>query len=149
MTKRRIHAEPRRRWTPAENRLLRQKYPHMQTAKLAPLLPGRTVTTIYQHATQMGLRKSAAYLASPDACRLRKGDNVGWAHRFQKGLEPWNKGTHWVAGGRSKLTRFKPGNVSKRWDPEIYTIGALRINSDGQLDMKVRTGLRGWDCLAR
>ena len=149
MTKRRIRREPRRYWTPAEDRLLRAKYPHVQTAKLVPLFPGRTVTTIYQHAANLGLKKSPAYLASPDACRLRKGDNVGSAHRFKPGLTPWNKGTHWTAGGRSAMTRFKPGNVSKRWDPEVYVIGALRINTAGGLDIKVRKGLRAWDSLAR
>lgn len=149
MTKRRLHAEPRRRWTPAEDALLRAKYPHMQTAKLVPLLPWRSLTTIYQHARMLGIAKTEAYLASEDACRLRRGDDTGSAHRFKKGQAPWNKGTHWTAGGRSKLTRFKKGNRSARWDPEIYALGALRINSDGGLDIKVREGLRAWDSMAR
>lgn len=149
MTKRRIHAEPRSRWTKAEDRLLRAKYPHMQTAKLLPLLPGRTITTIYQHAMKLGLHKTAAYLASADACRLRRGGNVGSAHRFHSGQTPWNKGTHWTAGGRSALTRFKKGQRSARWPIEDYSIGALRINTDGQLDIKVKEGLRAWYSMAR
>lgn len=149
MTKRRKHVEPRRYWTKAEHRTLRRHYPHMQTAKLVALLPGRTLTTLYQQAQRLGLSKTAEYLASPDACRLRRGEHRGWAHRFQKGQTPWNKGTHWTAGGRSALTRFKKGQRSARWPIEDYQIGALRINSDGQLDMKVREGLRGWLCMAR
>jgi len=147
MTKRRIHAEPRRRWTAAEDRLLRKKYPHMPTADLVPMLPGRTLTTIYQHAKLIGLKKTQAYLNSPAAHRL---DGVkGMGTRFQKGLEPWNKGTHWTAGGRSAETRFKKGNRSKRWDPEDYCVGALRISTDGELQIKFKEGARAWVRLAR
>ena len=28
-------------------------------------------------------------------------------------------------------------------------MGALRVNTDGQLDIKVREGLRAWDSMAR
>lgn len=139
----------RRVWTKAENALLRRLYPHRATAEVVSLLPGRSLTTVYQHARMIGLAKTTAYLNSPAACRLRRGDNVGWAHRFQKGQTSWNKGTHWTAGGRSKLTRFKKGHRSARWPIEDYPVGALRINSDGQLDMKVRDGMRGWYCMAR
>lgn len=141
----------RKPWTKAEERILRAKYPHVQTSKLLPLLPGRTLTTIYQHAVNMGLRKTPKYLASPDACRLRRGDNVGWAHRFPKGHVPANKGLRrpgW-APGRMRETQFKKGNFSKRWDRDAYCVGALRINSDGGLDIKVKEGLRAWESLAR
>lgn len=147
MTKRRIHAEPRKRWTKAEERLLRKKYPHMPTIDLMPLLPGRTLSTIYQHAIGLGLRKTQKYLDSPAAHRL---DGVkGMGTRFQKGHQSWNKGTHWTAGGRSAETRFKKGNRSARWDPEDYAVGALRISTDGELQIKFREGLRAWIRLAR
>lgn len=128
---------------------MRRLYPNKATAELVPLLPGRTLTTIYQHARTMGIAKTTEYLNSPAACRLRRGDNVGWANRFQKGHTTWNKGTHWKAGGRSKLTRFKKGQRSVRWPIEDYPVGALRINSDGQLDIKVTDGLRAWYSMAR
>lgn len=48
-----------------------------------------------------------------------------------------------------KATQFKKGNISKRWDPEIYTIGALRINSYGELDIKLKNCLRAWYSMAR
>lgn len=140
----------RKPWTAAEDRLLRAKYPHMQTKKLLPLLPGRLLTAIYQHARTIGLVKTPAYLASADACRLRSGKNVGSAHRFPKGHEPWNAGMKgWQAGGRSKATQFKRGGHSARWDPEVYCVGSLRINTDGGLDIKVKEGLRAWEPLAR
>lgn len=149
MTKRRVHAEPRRYWTAAEDRIIRRHYKHKATADVAKLLPGRTALSVYQRAYGLGLNKSAEYLASPAACRLRRGDAVGWAHRFEKGFTPWNKGTHWTAGGRSKLTRFKKGQRSARWPLEDYQVGALRINADGQMDIKVKEGMRAWYCFAR
>lgn len=149
MTKRRVHAEPRRYWSKAEDRIVRDKYPHLATAEVAKLLPGRTALSVYQRAYGLGLKKTAAYLASPAACRLRRGEHAGWAHRFQKGFTPWNKGTHWTAGGRSKLTRFKKGQRSARWPLEDYQVGALRINTDGQLDIKIKEGMRAWYCMAR
>lgn len=147
MTKRRVHAEPRRAWTRAENATIRRRFPHEPTADLLPALSGRALSAIYQRAYTLGLKKTQQYLNSPAAHRL---DGVkGMGSRFQPGLVPWNKGTHWTAGGRSKLTRFKKGHRSARWPLEDYQIGALRINSDGQLDIKVREGLRAWDCMAR
>jgi len=95
----------------------------------------------------LGLVKTQKYLNSPAAHRL---DGVkGMGTRFQPGHTTWNKGTHWTAGGRSKLTRFKKGQRSARWPIEDYQVGALRVNSDGQLDIKVRDGLRAWDSMAR
>lgn len=151
MTKRRVHAEKRRYWTKEERRIVRQHYPHMQTAKLMPMLPGRTLATVYQEAARQRLHKTPEYLATEDACRLRKGKNVGWAHRFTKGQTPWNKGTHWKAGGRSVLTRFKKGQRSKRWDEEVYALGALRVTTDGCLLIKARPGRHRstWQIMAR
>lgn len=136
----------RRFWTAAEIAALRARYADELTATIAAGL-GRDARGVYMKAHSLGLRKSAAFLAG--AGRFLKGVRRSPATEFQPGLTPWNKGTHWTAGGHSAETRFRKGNVSKRWDPEVYIIGALRINADGQIDMKVRTGLRAWDSLAR
>ncbi len=122
----------RRFWTPAELRRLTEAYPDTPTADIAREL-GRTTTTVYNMAGKLGLKKSEAYLASPAACRLRRGDNVGAATRFQPGHSSWDKGKHFVAGGRSADTRFKRGNKPQTWVP----VGSYRINSDGYLDRKV------------
>ena len=57
--------------------------------------------------------------------------------RFQKGIVPWNKGTHHVAGGRSAETRFKkgrPAHEARNYKP----IGSLRIETkDHYLQRKV------------
>lgn len=141
MTKRRVHAHPRKWWTAKEDKILKAKYPHVQTKKLLPLLPGRTLTTIYQHAKNLGLAKSAKYLASVDACRLRKGDNVGWAHRYPKGHVPANKGLRrpgW-GPGRMKATQFKKDQMPHNWRP----VGSTRINSEGYRDIKITDLRRG------
>lgn len=148
MTKRRIHAEPRRYWTKDEDRELRRRYPHEPTADIARDLK-RGISAVYQRAITRGMRKTAAYLASPAAHRL---DGVkGMGTRFQPGHQSWNKGTHWTAGGRSKLTRFKKGNWSKRWDMEAYALGALRITTDGYLLIKAtpERSRHSWKLMAR
>lgn len=108
----------RRPWTEAEERKLRRLYPNTPTSRLARLF-ARPNCSIYQKAYQLGLRKSAAYLASPAACRLRRGGDVGKAFRFKKGHVPANKGLRrpgWHRG-RMKETQFKKGNRPHTWKP--------------------------------
>jgi hypothetical protein len=136
MTKRRIHSEPRRYWTRAETSRLRKLYPHHPTADVAKML-GRTLPATYGRAAQLGLAKTAAYLASPAAHRL---DGVkGMGTRFQKGHKTWNTGLHYKAGGRSKLTRFKKGHIPRNWK----AVGSTRINSEGYRDIKITDLGRG------
>lgn len=122
----------RKRWTAAELRELRRRYPNEPTLALAEEL-GHTLSSTYQKARKLGLSKSAEYLASPAACRLRRGDNVGTPHRFPKGHRPWNAGTHWTAGGRSAETRFKKGGKPWTWKP----VGTERVTEDGYTQRKV------------
>jgi HNH endonuclease len=139
-----------RPWTARETAMVRELYPRTSTAEVARRL-GRTVEAVYNCAHDLGLRKTPEYLASPDACRLRRGDNVGAAYRFPKGHVPANKGLRrpGYGPGRMKETQFKKGNVSKRWDPELYCIGGLRINANGYVDMKVckARGALAWRAL--
>ncbi len=123
----------RRLWTSADDELLRQRYPHERTDTLAVALR-REVRAVYARAKLLGLKKSDAYLASPDACRLRRGDNIGAAFRFVKGQVPQNKGVRrpgW-APGRMAETQFKPGVPSWRLMP----VGSTRF-IDGYLYRKV------------
>lgn len=102
--------EGRHHWTAAEDALLRKRYPDERTADIARDMGFRTLQ-VSQRATVLGLHKSAAYLASPAACRLRHGDEVGRAYRFPKGHVPANKGLRrpgW-APGRMRETQFKKG----------------------------------------
>jgi len=96
---------------------------------------GRSVRGINSQAGLLGLRKTAAYLASPEACRLRRGDNVGAPYRFQKGHIPANKGLRrpgWHSGRMSE-TWFKAGERGSRWMP----IGSTRL-IDGYRYTKVK-----------
>jgi hypothetical protein len=137
----------RTRWTDDEDAVLRELYPDTPTTDIVARL-GRSLTTVYQRARKLGLEKSEAYLASPAACRLRRGDNVGAAHRFKKGQVPSNKGLRrpgW-APGRMKETQFKKGQRGNRWQP----IGSERI-IDGYRYTKIRDErcvpwTKNWKC---
>ena len=130
----RPRAARRRRWTAADRTRLRALYPHRPTAEVARLI-GRSIPAVYRKAEVQGLRKTPEYLASPAACRLRRGDNVGAPYRFQKGHIPANKGLRrpgWHAG-RMAETWFKKGERGTRWMP----IGSTRL-IDGYQYTKTR-----------
>lgn len=112
-----------RHWSAASLRKLRRLYPNRTEAQLSNALK-RSHAAIAGKAHKLGLRKSAAFMAR---CR------------FQKGHPSWNKGTHWTAGGRSALTRFRKGNRPQTWLP----VGSERVNRDGTLERKVRNP-GGW-----
>jgi hypothetical protein len=124
----------RRPWQESELEILRAQYPDTSTKALSATMQ-RSVTAIYGRATILGLRKSDAYLASADACRLRRGDNVGAACRFLSGHVPANKGLRrpgW-SPGRMAETQFKPGARPHTWKP----IGSTRLSKEGYLQRKI------------
>lgn len=132
----------RRRWTAAEDALLRERYPDTRTADLTPLL-GHTLTSIYQRARRVGLSKSEAFRASPASGRTNGRQGLGT--RFVKGQAPANKGVRHRKGwapGRMADTQFKKGvrqGVAARlWRP----IGTERISKDGYLERKVNDGMQ-------
>lgn len=128
----------RRQWTPAEDAVVVARYPHEPTQVIADAL-GRTVSTVYQRAARIGLKKSEAYLASPAACRTTGRQGMGT--RFEKGHQAWNKGTSFHAGGRSIETRFKKGErrgvAARLYQP----IGTERLSKDGYRERKVNDDL--------
>lgn len=123
----------RRFWTAREDRLVRKLYPHRSTVEISRRL-GRTLSMVYQRARILGLSKTAEYLASPEACRLRRGDNVGARTRFKKGQAPPNKGLRrpGYGPGRMKETQFKKGQPGHNWRP----VGSQRL-VDGYLYTKI------------
>lgn len=120
----------KRCWTDAEIAAVRARYPHERTADIAKGI-GRRESQVYQKAAQLGLKKSAEYLASPAACRLRRGDNVGAEHRFKPGQAVWNKGMKGLQMG-GKATQFKPGQMPVNHKP----VGSTRIDEDGYVWIK-------------
>lgn len=132
----------KRLWSAKDDQVLRDRYAHESTAIVAHDLR-RSLCAVHARADKLALKKTAAYLASPAACRLRRGDHVGAAFRFRKGQAPANKGVRrpgW-GPGRMKETQFKKGVrqgvAVKLWRP----IGTERISKDGYLERKVNDGL--------
>lgn len=129
----------RRRWTAADLKRLRQLYPVLSPRKLECLF-NRTISSLYGTAKKLGVSKSAEYLASPEACRLRRGDNVGAPYRFPPGHVPANKGLRrpgWFRG-RMRETQFKKGHKNEGHPTRAWVpIGTERINSYGYLDRKI------------
>lgn len=130
----------RRPWTTADDALLRARFPHEPTAALARALH-RTSSSLSQRAHHLGLRKSASYLASPAACRLRRGTNPGVCYQFKPGQVPHNKGLRHPPGwapGRMAETQFKPGQLFGRAEELRAPVGSEVVQSDGYRKRKVR-----------
>jgi hypothetical protein len=132
-------------WTRKEKAIIRRRYPHEKTEKIAADLPGRTPEAVFRCAIKMGLRKTAKYLASPEACRLRRGDHVGRRFWYPKGHVPANKGLRrpGYAPGRMAETQFKKGQrtgmARGNWKP----IGTILPDADGYQRIKVREAKHG------
>lgn len=134
MTRSKERNRSKAEWT--EDRLegLRRFYPNYKTEDVAFMLGLRT-EQVYAKANALGLAKTEEYLASPVACRLRRGDNVGAEHRFAKGLVPWNKGTKGRAGVQEacRATQFKPGQAP----PNTLPLGSTKLDKSQVLLQKV------------
>jgi len=128
----------RKYWTANEELVLCEMYADNTCAVIAQKLD-RKPGSVYQAASRLGLKKSDAFKASDRSGRIQRGkqDPRMVASRFQKGMEPWNKGTHYVAGGRSAETRFKKGEMSGAAQHNYVPIGTLRISKDGYLERKM------------
>jgi hypothetical protein len=113
----------RRFLSPEELETIRRLYADMPTKALARQI-GLLEAQVYRAAKNLGVRKSESYLASPDACRLRRGDEIGKHHRFPKGHVPANKGKRspGVSHGRMATSQFKKGQPSGNTMP----LGARR-----------------------
>lgn len=140
----------RRLWTEQELAVVRELYPHQPTAEIAARLGrGRTVDKVHAIANKLGVHKTAEFLA--EFCRIRPGQKIGAAYRFPKGHVPANKGTRrpGYGPGRMKETQFKKGQFPANHDRDFYVLGALRVNADGYIDMRVsfEPGALGWKAL--
>lgn len=138
----------RKLWTEKEYQIMREKYPHMRTDKLAKEL-GRSRSSVYGQVKKLGLSKSKDFLASPESGIFIKGSTVGKAYRFPKGNVPANKGKKQSeymnenAIARTSKTRFKKGRkphntikgngiISKRKDSKTNKIYNYYKISDGK-----------------
>ena len=124
----------RRAWQEWELDILCTQYADTPTKQLSHSI-GRSEPAVYGRANILGLKKSPTYLTGPDACRLRRGDDVGAACRFLPGHVPANKGLRrpGFAPGRMAQTQFKKSARPHTWKP----IGTTRLSKDGYLQRKV------------
>jgi hypothetical protein len=138
MTKSRGILGPRSYWTRGELALLRSMYPQAHGEDVAAWL-GRSIGQVYAAAKAACIKKSDEYLSSVSSGRIQRGkQNAAMiATRFQPGQEPWNKGTHYMAGGRSAETRFKKGSMSGAAQHKYVPIGTHRLSKDGYLERKL------------
>jgi len=121
----------KRLWSRRDDEQVRHRYPHERTGRVARDLR-RSLGAVSQRARTLGVAKTPAYLASPAACRLRRGDQVGWRTRFPPGHVPANKGLRrpgWSAG-RMRETQFKPGQRSGQAAAHYMPVGSTRLVDD-------------------
>lgn len=109
------------RWTPENVAELTSLYPHESNAILSAYI-GRPIASIGSKASRLGLRKSAAYLATLE------GNNASGFGGFIEGYVPWNKGLAYSCG-----SHFRPGCKGRSWLP----IGSERLIGNGYLQRKM------------
>ncbi|QEZ47218.1 HNH endonuclease signature motif containing protein [Cupriavidus oxalaticus] len=126
----------RRFWTEVELAVLRDCYPNSKTEDIAAALK-RPTHAVYNKALAMGLRKSEAYLSSPDAGRLDGKRGAG--SRFVAGQPSWNKGVKGSTGTHPncRQAQFKKGERRGAANANYVPIGTERISKDGYLERKV------------
>jgi len=120
----------RRAWSQLEIDVLCHEFSDSRTDALAVLF-GRTYNAVARKALELGLEKSAAFLASPASGRLN--GSTGLMSRFLPGQRPWNKGLQVATRGRSAQTQFKPREAPKNTLP----LGSYRVSADGYLEQKI------------
>jgi hypothetical protein len=134
MTKSRGILSPRSVWTDDHLQTLRSTYPRFRTEDIATLL-GHPLGRVYRKANQLGLKKSAEFVAAQSARQMERFDHPARDHRFEKGHASWNKGTKGVAGVQAacRATQFKPGQHPFNTLP----IGSTKLDKSQVLLQKV------------
>lgn len=142
----------RKLWTPEEIAWLKVNYPVMPMHKVQAHL-GRSKESVYGAAYNLGLKKSAAYLASPFSGRITPGKKLDGGTVFKKGQVPFNKGKKietWLKPemiANLKKTCFKKGNLPHN---TLYD-GAIRTRNDnsGLAYQYIRLSKAKWQLLHR
>lgn len=136
-------------FTPEENELIRTLYPDNRTDFIAKKL-NRTVRSIYMQASNLGLKKSKEFLASPESGILTKGTQLGKATQFIKGHVPANKGVVMSPELREKVkhTWWTKGN--KPHNTKADGVITTRTNKASGIKYKyIRIDEGHWEDLKR
>lgn len=135
-----------RAWTAAEDRQLRKLYRSQTAAECAAVLD-RSVSSVQQRVTILGLAKSPEWIAECTRRRWAEGRHENSrAAQFRPGQAPVNKGrpqAEWMPAEsreRTAATRFRKGHLGGAAAAKRQPIGTLRI-ADGQLQKKMHDGL--------
>jgi hypothetical protein len=132
-------------WPPEDLALLEREYPNTHTPTLARQM-ARTPSSVYQKALGMGLKKSAEYLASPQAGRTD--GKRGGQSRFKPGHKTWNAGMKGWSPAGTEAIRFKKGEMHGAAQHNYVPIGSYRVSKDGYLEQKTNddhpTPARRW-----
>lgn len=131
--------------------MLKRLYPDQPTARIARHMR-RPIYAVHHKAVSLGLKKSPAFFANAKVSgRFSKLTRAGIPFRFPKGHIPANMGLRrpGYGPGRMRETQFKRGHWPANRDPDYYVFGALRVNTDGYIDMRVSfaPGALGWRAL--
>jgi hypothetical protein len=131
-----------------ENNFLRKMYPGTRTDKIAEQL-NRSLRSIYMQATNLGLKKSKEFLASPESGILTKGTTRGKATQFEKGHVPANKGVKmspelrdkvkhtWFERGHKPHNTRADGVITTRFNKKAgYSYKYIRIGEGLWVDLK-------------
>lgn len=132
----------RRRLTDLEWLHLIDLYPDHPTKDIAEFL-GRSLSTTYQNARLLGMKKSQTYLNSPASGRTQLGSQLGAAGRYPKGHRPWNTGLKGAATG-GYATQFKKGQMPHNH----VAIGTVVAATEGYFKIKVAEPNK-WEWLHR
>lgn len=126
------HRNHRKYWMPEQEEIVRKHYADSTHQQMDDLLNGAfDIRQIHHKAKNMGIRKSQAY---------RELHGIDEKGRKRARATPWNKGTHFRAGGLSNMHRFKLGNIP----PNHRLVWSTRINVDGCIEIKIEEGIRKW-----
>jgi len=137
----------KRFWSEQDDELMRLKYPHTSTKKLASEL-GVSIRSCYSRANILRLVKTSVYLATAESGRLSKGEVIGFNTFFKKGNVPFNKGlkqtdfmcTESIA--KSKQTQFRKGHLPANTKEDGVIIP--RKDKTGKVYLYIRESLGIW-----
>lgn len=121
----------RRRWTPAEDEVLRARY-GVDPAHVIGQALGRSKSSIYIRAHALGLKKPREAIAECTRQRWKQGKHeASRPHQFQKGRAPANKGLRrpGYAPGRMAETQFKKGQMHGAAQHNYVPIGTEKIDT--------------------
>jgi hypothetical protein len=127
----------RHRLVPRDVEALRRLYPDY-TAEVVARTIGCSVKAVYTKAHELGLSKSAEWIAEQAREAMSRLNHGGRRSQFTKGFTPWNKGIKGSTGTQDgcRATQFRPGRLPQ--DARNYVpIGSERMTKDGYLERKV------------